>query len=88
MLISQHAVAEAVISLQRYGSQSRRKLSCKCTRATGNTDFDLKGSSFIPIAGILELVNRTLVNGVPMLTWGKKGGKWKGGKKKTRKRNE
>lgn len=40
-----------------------------CTHARrGNTNFDLKGSGFIPIAGIVELVNRTLVYGVPLLT--------------------
>lgn len=40
-----------------------------CTHARrSNTNFDLKGSGFIPIAGIVELVNRTLVYGVPLLT--------------------
>lgn len=42
--------------------------------AAGDTNFGLKSSSFIPIAGILELVNRTLVNGVSLLTRRKKGG--------------
>lgn len=33
-----------------------------------DTNLDLKGCPFIPIAGILELVNRTLVDRIPMLT--------------------
>lgn len=36
--------------------------------------MNLKGCPFIPIAGILELVNRTLVDRIPMLTWRRKGG--------------
>ncbi len=34
--------------------------------------------TFTPIAGILELVNRTLVNGVSLLTRRRKRGRWKG----------
>lgn len=41
---------------------------CRCTHARGgNTNLDLKGRGFIPIAGIVELVNGTLVYGIPLL---------------------
>lgn len=39
-----------------------------------DTNLNLKGCPFIPIAGILELVNRTLVDRIPMLTWRRKRG--------------
>lgn len=39
-----------------------------------DTNLELKGCPFIPIAGILELVNRALVDRIPMLTWRRKEG--------------
>lgn len=81
MPISQHAVTKHFILLQSYrkviqGVQLHSAESaCRYTRPTGDTNFNLKSSAFIPIAGILELVNRTLVNGVPLLTWRRKRGR-------------
>lgn len=63
---------------------AQRQSTCKCTLPTGDTNFDLKSGVFVPIAGILELVNRTLVNGVPLLTWRRKRGRWKEKKKEWR----
>lgn len=63
---------------------SNNHLSCTCGVHTdkcmqtqqvhSDTNLDLKGCPFIPIAGILELVNRTLVDRIPMLTWRRKEG--------------
>ena len=63
---------------------AQRQSTCKCTLPTGDTNFDLKSGVFVPIAGILELVNRTLVNGVPLLTWRRKRGRWKEKKREWR----
>ena len=41
-----------------------------------DTNFELQTSTFIPIGGILELVNRALVDGIPLLTCRRKRGKW------------
>lgn len=56
-------------SLQSKPTENQSSCETEKTRATGGTNFDLKRSAFIPVAGILELVNRTLVNGVSLLTW-------------------
>lgn len=54
-----------------------------------DTNLDLKSGAFVPIAGILELVNRTLVNGVPLLTWRRNRGKTeKREMKRSRKRTD
>lgn len=75
--------------LSRLKSTKRCKnpsdISCECTKPTGDTNLDLKGSAFVPIAGILKLVDRTLVNGVSLLTWRKKRGKMKEKEKEEKK---
>lgn len=67
-----------------HNMQSYHHLRCTCGVHTdkymqaqqvhSDTNLDLKGCPFIPIAGILELVNRTLVDRIPMLTWRRKEG--------------
>lgn len=39
----------------------------QCTKPICDTNLDLEGSGFFSIAGILELVNWTLINGIPLL---------------------
>lgn len=61
-------------------ADSAEKSSCQYNLHR-DTNFELKSSAFIPIAGILELVNRTLVDGISLLTWRRKRRKWKEKKK-------
>lgn len=69
-----HFIALWLLKVDQSVKLHRQSSCAKCTKATGDTNLDLKSSGFIPIAGILELVNRTLVNGVPLLTWREKRG--------------
>lgn len=64
-----------------HSAGSAEKSTCQ-HNFNSDTNFDLKSSSFIPIAGILELVNRTLVDGISLLSWKRKR------RKRKEKRNE
>lgn len=76
-LISQHAVTKPLFVQIKVNKGVKTPVTVHASAQTGDTNLDLKGSGFAPIAGILELVDRTLVNGVSLLTWGKKRGKMK-----------
>ncbi len=81
MLMLQHAVT----SVSGLNCTLHREQHMQYQQTAGDTNFDLKSSAFAPIAGILEVVNRTLVNGVPLLTWRGKGEDEKGKRKKKKK---
>lgn len=76
MLPSQHA---AICNNRLRCTCSVHTAKCMQTQHVySDTNLNLKGCPFIPIAGILELVNRALVDRIPMLTWRRRGGEKNG----------